>query len=196
MVNLLLDISYTLNYITWGAEEISAWIWDVLEATSLTISEILEDHRWHTRLVPRWGRDMCILNCVLLIPHTVVVLLVTKLAALIDHLVIFFKFSLTGWLLLRKLLILILSLRLHFKVMTAHLGGWVTSGVTLLLCPMHLHPSFNIFCLGWLERLLSRWPWPFSYIFEPSLVIRWCEFGLDYTQTLLQERRGLGSTCL
>lgn len=61
------------------------------------------------------------LNCVLLIPHTVVVLLVTKLAALIDHLVIFFKFSLTSWQVLRKLLILILSLRLHFKVMTAHL---------------------------------------------------------------------------
>ena len=169
----LLDISYTLNHITWGAEEISAWIWDVLEATSLSISEILEDHRCHVRLVPSLGRDVCRLNYVLLIPHTVVVLLITKLAALIDHLVISFKFSLTGRLVLRKLLLLILSLRLHFKVMTAHLGGWVTSGVTLLPCPMHLHPSFIIFCLGRLERLLSRRSWPFSYIFEPSLVIRW-----------------------
>jgi hypothetical protein len=63
------------------------------------------------------------LNCVLVIPHTLVVMLITKLAALIDHLVILFKFSLASRLVLRKLLLLILSLRLHFKVMTAHLGG-------------------------------------------------------------------------
>jgi hypothetical protein len=160
------------------------------------MSEILEDHRWYVCMVPSWGRDVCMLNCVLVIPHTLVVMLITKLAALIDHLVILFKFSLASRLVLRKLLLLILSLRLHFKVMTAHLGGWVTSGVTLLPYPMQLHPSFNIFCLGRLKGLLSWRPWPFSYIFEPSLVVRWSVFGLSYTQTLLQERRGLGSTCL
>ena len=147
-------------------------------------------------MVPSWGRDMCMLNCVLLIPHTMVVLLITKLAALIYHLVLLLKFSLSIWLALRKLLLLILSLRLHFKVMTAHLGCWVASGVTLLFCPLDLHSRFNIFSLSRLERLLSRGSRPFSYIFKPSFIIRWSELGLGYTQTLLQERWGLGSTCL
>ena len=80
--------------------------------------------------------------------------------------------------------------------MTADLWGRFASGViSLVFCPLHHDPSNNIFCLGWLERLLSRRPRPFSCIFEPLLVIRWSEFGLSYAQTLQQERRGLGTTC-
>ena len=147
-------------------------------------------------MVPSWGRDMRLLNCIVLIPQAVVVLLITKLAALIYHLFLLFKFSLSIWLVLRKLLLLILSLRLHLKVMTAHLGFWVTSGVTLLICPLDLHPRFNIFSLGRLERLLSRRSRPFRDILQASLIIRWSELGLGYTQTLLQERWGLGPACL
>ena len=164
VVVVILYISYALNHITGGAKEVSAWILKGLQATSLRISEILEDHSWHGCMVPSWGRDMRLLNCIVLIPQAVVVLLITKLAALIYHLVLLFKFSLSIWLVLRKLLLLILSLRLHLKVMTAHLGCWVASGVTLLICPLDLHSRFNIFSLGRLERLLSRRSRPFRYI--------------------------------